>query len=239
MNSFSDMSGRTAVITGGSSGIGEAIAHRFASEGANVVVASRSLERCKAVAETIRSQGGTAIATACDVTDEEATVSLFDRTIEEFGRVDVVVASAGITGGNTCLEDYNLADWNRVIQTNLTGSFLTAREAFRRMKGDGGHIVVISSQAGIEGYARKGVYCASKFGVCGMAHVLGEEGRRYNINVSALCPGTVQTPILAATGTAVKNPLSLDALADAAVFLANLRGNSLIRDILLERMDQA
>ncbi|MEU1229711.1 SDR family oxidoreductase [Streptomyces sp. NPDC005828] len=239
MNSSRNMSGRTAVITGGSSGIGESIAYRFASEGANVVVASRSLERCQAVATTIRSEGGAAVAIACDVTDEEATISLFDRTIEEFGRVDVVVASAGISGGNMPLEDYPLTDWNRIIQTNLTGAFLTAREAFRRMKGHGGHIIVISSQAGIEGYAQKGVYCASKFGVRGMAHVLGEEGRRYNINVSALCPGTAQTPILAATGTAVQAPLSLDALADAAVFLANLRGNSLIRDILLERMDQS
>jgi NAD(P)-dependent dehydrogenase (short-subunit alcohol dehydrogenase family) len=238
MTSFESISGRTAVVTGGSSGIGEAIAHRLAAEGAKVVVASRHLERCQAVAEAIQEQGSSALAVACDVTEEGSVVALFDSAVQAFGRVDILVASAGISGGTTHLEDYSLEDWNRVLATNLTGAFLTAREGFRRMKSHGGHILIISSQAGVEGYAGKGVYCASKFGVRGMAHVLGQEGRKHNINVTALGPGTVQTPILAATGTSVKHPLTLDAVADAALYLVSLRGNSLVRDLILERMDQ-
>jgi NAD(P)-dependent dehydrogenase (short-subunit alcohol dehydrogenase family) len=232
------MAGQVAVVTGGSSGIGAAIARRFAREGASVVIASRSLEACQAAAATIRADGGEASAVACDVTDEQSVIALFQQVVQAHGRLDIHVASAGISGGSTPLESYELADWDRVLRTNLTGSFLSCREAFKNMKQHGGHIIVISSQAGIEGYASKGVYCASKFGVRGMAHVLGEEGRPFGINVTALCPGTADTPILAATKTKVKHPLDLDALADAAVYLATLRGNALVRDILLERMNQ-
>jgi 3-oxoacyl-[acyl-carrier protein] reductase len=234
----SELTGKVAVVTGGSSGIGEAAAKRLASVGASVVVASRDLERCQAVTQSIRSAGGSAEAIVCDVRSEASVIELFDEAANRYGTLDVVVASAGISGGNTLLEDYALEDWNRVMETNLTGAFLTAREGFRRMKEHGGNIVVISSQAGIEAYAHKGPYCASKFGVRGMAHALGEEGRRYGITVATLCPGTVQTPILAATGTSVKHPLALDAVSDAILYLATLRGNALIRDVLLERRDQ-
>lgn len=230
--------GRVVVVTGGSSGIGEAVARRFAEDGASVVVASRDLSRCQDVAREITVRGGQAIAVDCDVRKEESVRSLFDRTEESFGVVGVLVASAGISGGSKTVDEYSLDDWNRVMDTNLTGVFLTAREAFRRMKPRGGHIVIISSQAGIEGYAGKGAYSASKFGTRGLAHALGEEGRPHDINVSALCPGTVDTPILSTTGTSVDHPLTLDAVADAVIFLANLRGNSLVRDLVLERMQR-
>jgi NAD(P)-dependent dehydrogenase (short-subunit alcohol dehydrogenase family) len=230
---------RVAIITGGSSGIGEAIAERFASLGAKVAVVARDLAKCEVVAKRLRDAGGTAIAVSCDVRDEAQVVACFNQVRDELGEVGVVVASAGISGGSTRVADYDLEDWNRVVETNITGVFLTVREAFRHMEaGAGGHIVVISSQAGVEGYAGKGVYCTSKFGVRGLAQALGQEGRRHNINVSSLCPGTAQTPILAATNTSVKHPLELEALADAAVYLATLRGNGLVRDIVLERMDQ-
>jgi len=238
MSTAQVLEGKIAVVTGGSSGIGAAIARRFAREGAHVVVSSRRLDACQAVAEEIRADGCAATAIACDVTDEQSVIDLFKTVQEQLQRVDILVASAGISGGSTPLESYALEDWERVLRTNLTGCFLSCREAFKRMKDHGGHIVVISSQAGIFGYATKGVYSASKFGVRGMAHVLGEEGRRYGINVGALCPGTADTPILAATNTKVKYPLELEALADAALYLATLRGNALVRDILLERMDE-
>jgi NAD(P)-dependent dehydrogenase (short-subunit alcohol dehydrogenase family) len=227
---------KVVIVTGASSGIGKAIALRFAQEGASVVVSSRSLPRCEEVTREIQDQGNKALAVSCDVRNEEEVAKLFQQARETFGEIDIVVANAGISGGSTLVENYKLEQWNAVLATNLTGVFLTVREAFRFMKTKGGHILVISSQAGLEGYAQKGVYCAVKFGVRGLAHALGEEGRRYNINVSAICPGTVDTPILAATNTVCKNPLSTDAVADAAVFLAGLRGNSLVRDVLLERM---
>lgn len=230
--------GKVAVITGGSSGIGEAIALRFAAEGARVVVASRDLSRCQRVVQVIRSAGHDSVALACDVTDERQVVTLFDQAESALGAVDITVASAGISGGATTVDEYPLEQWQRVLATNLTGVFLTVREAFRRMKGRGGHIIVLSSQAGVEGYARKGAYCATKFGVRGLVHALAEEGRPFGVNVAALCPGTVDTPILAATNTHVKHPLSRDAVADAAVFLASLRGNGMIRDVVLERLQQ-
>jgi len=226
---------KVAIITGASSGIGKSIALRYADEGVKVVVSSRDLSRCESVATEIKQKGQVAIAMSCDIRNELEIISLFDNTESALGNVDIFVANAGISGGNKSVEDYTVEEWNKVLETNLTGTFLSIREAFRRMKNKGGHIIVMSSQAGIEGYAGKGAYCASKFGVRGIAHSLSEEGRKFNIIVSTICPGTVDTPILAASNTKVKNPMSTDAIADAAVFLASLKGNSLIRDILVER----
>jgi 3-oxoacyl-[acyl-carrier protein] reductase len=227
---------RVAVITGGSSGIGESIAHRFAEEGARVIISSRDLSRCEQVAKSILATGATSLALACDVTKEQHVIELFDQAEAAFAQIDIVVANAGISGGSDTVDQYSLEQWNRVIATNLTGVFLTVREAFRRMKPRGGHIIVMSSQAGVEGYAGKGAYCATKFGIRGLAHALAEEGRKCNINVSALCPGTVDTPILAASNTKVKHPMTREAVADAAVFLASLRGNAMVRDLVIERM---
>ena len=227
---------RIAVITGASSGIGKAIACKYAAEGAKVVVASRNLLACETVVKEINNNGKDAVAISCDVRNEQEIISLFDNVIEKYGHIDIVVANAGISGGKKRVEEYSLEEWNNVMATNLTGVFLTAREAFKRMKTRGGHILVLSSQAGIEGYAEKGAYCASKFGVRGLAHSLGEEGRKHNINVTAICPGTVDTPILAVSNTKVKNPMSTEAVADAALYLACLQGNSIVRDLLLERM---
>ena len=231
------LTGRVAVVTGGSSGIGEAISHRFASEGAQVVVSSRNLVECKRVAEDIRERGGVAEPFSCDVRSEDDVANLFAHANATFGDVTVLVANAGISGGTTRIADYPPDRWREVIETNLTGVFLTCREGFSRMETTGGHIILMGSQAGVTGYAGKGVYCASKFGVRGLGHVLAEEGRKFGINVSVLGPGTVQTPILAATGTSVKNPLHLDAVTDAAVYLATLRGNSMVRDVVLERRE--
>lgn len=228
---------KVAVITGGSSGIGKAIAFRYAKEGAKVVIASRNLHQCEEVAKQIQDMGSEAMAVACDVRMEQEVVELFKQTKTAFGVADIVVASAGISGGTKYVEEYSLEKWNEVMLTNITGVFLTVREAFREMKVKGGHILLLSSQAGIEGYAGKGAYCTSKFAVRGLAYALCEEGRKYNINVTAICPGTVDTPILAATNTKVKNPMTPEAVADAALYLACLQGNSLVKELLLERMD--
>lgn len=228
---------KVAIVTGGTSGIGRSACFRLAKEGAKVVVSSRNQNVCDEVAEEINNSGGCAKGIACDVSDEMAVTSLFRETECLWGGVDVLIASAGISGGSTPVEQYDFETWKQVINVNLSGMFLQVREAFRKMKKrGGGSIVVLSSQAGVEGYARKGAYCASKFGVRGLAQSLAEEGRKYGIRVTALCPGTVDTPILAATNTRVENPLTTDAIADAIVYLASLRGNTYIRDVVIERM---
>ncbi|MCG8344886.1 MAG: SDR family oxidoreductase [Chlorobiales bacterium] len=227
---------KVAIITGASSGIGKAIALRYAEEGAKVVVSSKTQTKCEEVTNEISENGYTSIPIVCDVRKVNEIEALFDKSINHFGKVDIVIANAGISGGNKHVAEYDFITWNKVMDTNLNGVFLTVREAFRRMKKNGGHIIVMSSQAGVEGYAGKGAYCASKFAVRGLAHALAEEGRAHDINVSTICPGTVATPILAASNTRVKNPMQPDAIADAAVYLATLRGNSLVRDVVVERL---
>lgn len=228
---------KVAVVTGGSSGIGACIAARFATEGARVAVSSRDFPRCEQVASAIAAAGGTCVGIACDVRREQEVLALFDRVEAALGPTSIVVASAGISGGSKTVEEYTVEEWSDVLATNLTGVFLTVREGFRRMKPHGGHIIIMGSQAGVRGYASKGVYCATKFGVRGLAQALGEEGRRYNINVSVICSGTVDTPILAATGTKVRCPLTCESVADTAVYLAGLRGNAMVREVVVERMN--
>ncbi|MBU0707912.1 SDR family oxidoreductase [Patescibacteria group bacterium] len=228
---------KIAVVTGASSGIGKAIALRFSSEGARVIVSSRNLSRCEEVVEKIQRDNNVGVAISCDVRKEEDVKGLFDQAVSEYGGIDIVIANAGISGGSKMIEEHTIEEWNQVMETNLTGVFLTAREAYRRMKKCGGHLILMSSQAGVEGYAKKGLYCATKFGVRGLGHAMAEEGREHKIIVSTICPGTVDTPILAASNTKVKHPMSPDAIADAAVYLARQRGNSMVRDLIVERMN--
>lgn len=237
-NETKRLSGHVAIVTGASSGIGKAVATRLASEGAKVVVTSRSVENCELVAEQIRAKSGAAIAIGCDVTCEQSVAHLFEQAKERFGVVNIAVANAGISGGKQAIADYPLERWESVIATNLTGVFLTCREAFRamRMSTCNRRIIIVGSFAGIEAYAEKGAYCASKFGVRGLAHALAEEGRGIGISVSTICPGTVDTPILQKTSDTAKNPLHADTIADAALYLATLGENALVRDLVIERM---
>lgn len=168
---------RVALVTGHLGGIGEACASRLAEEDYEVV--------------------GMDLATGHDVTDEETVVRCFDEAAS-IGDLRVVVLAAGTVGLGE-IEDLALEDWDRLIRINLTGSFLCAREAARRMRNGPGAIIFISSQAGRKGAARWGAYSASKFGVLGLMESLAQEMAPRHINCNAICPGSVDTPMLAAS----------------------------------------
>lgn len=189
------LTGRVAVITGASSGIGAASARTLAEEGAAVVLAARRADRLEALAAEIEAKGGTALACPADASDEAAVQALFAAAVARFGRVDVLVNCAGVAG-DIAVEDLSLADWRRIIDANLTSAFLCSREAFKLMKGQKrGRIINIGSTSAKVPRVHSPAYAASKYGIEGLTHALAIDGREHGIAVSVLHPGFTQTEI--------------------------------------------
>ena len=192
---MSILEGRVAVVTGASSGIGEACAVAFAAKGTKVVLAARRAERLASLVDRIEGAGGEALAVATDVTDEAAVDDLFARAVERFGTVDVLVNNAGIAD-STPVDEMALETWRKVIETNLTSAFLCSRAAFRAMKGKGrGRIINVGSISARVPRENSPAYAASKFGLDGLTRSLAIDGRKHNIAASIFHPGIVATEI--------------------------------------------
>jgi NAD(P)-dependent dehydrogenase (short-subunit alcohol dehydrogenase family) len=185
------LDGKVAIITGGGSGIGKGIAKAFADEGCSVVIAARNGERLKTAAAELSSDGATVIAVPTDVTNEDQVIGLFAKTMDQFGRLDVLVNNSGAFDGGP-VEDLTLEQWQTVIDVNVTGPFLGSREAFKIMKKQGGgRIINIGSIAAQKPRHSSSPYTTSKHAVWGLTQSLALEGRDHNIAVSALHPGNV------------------------------------------------
>lgn len=220
---MSILEGRVAVVTGASSGIGEACALSFVEKGAKVVLAARRAERLSALVEKLEKMGGEALAVTTDVTDEEAVDNLFAQAVERFGTVDVLINNAGIAD-STPVDEMPLELWERVLTTNLTSAFLCSRAAFRVMKEKGrGRIVNIGSISARVPRENSPAYAASKWGLDGLTRSLAIDGREHNIAASIFHPGIVATEI--APG-AVKLPDDLTAdpkdIADVIIHMCDI-----------------
>jgi NAD(P)-dependent dehydrogenase (short-subunit alcohol dehydrogenase family) len=192
------LDGKTAIVTGASSGIGEAIAAAFAAEGAKVALAARRVDRLEALAQRI---GHGAIAVKADVTKEPDVLALFARTQEAFGRLDLLVNNAGIARHKPT-DEMTLADWQEVIDINLTAAFLCSREALKAMKPQkSGRIINIGSVSARRPRLHTIGYAASKFGLEGMTHSIAMEGREHGITCSILHPGVTESNLAGDTTT--------------------------------------
>ncbi|AYJ85510.1 SDR family oxidoreductase (plasmid) [Sphingomonas paeninsulae] len=195
-----DLSGRVALVTGASSGLGERFAEILAASGAAVVLAARRTDRLEQTCAAIKAKGGRAIAVAMDVADEASTVAAYDAAEAAFGTVDTIIANAGMNSEGSIL-DLPVEEFDRVMAVNLRGVFLTAREGAKRLIASGsresgrGRIVITASITAHKVEAGLAAYSGSKAGVLQMGKVMARDWIRQGINVNMICPGYIKTEI--------------------------------------------
>ncbi len=190
MNIF-DLSGKIAVVTGASSGLGRRFSKVLAENGADVAVVARRMERLEELAEEIRAQGRRCLPIQCDVTSEEQVAEMTDRVVKEFGRLDISINNAG-TAALTPAEEHTLEDWNATVAVNLTGVFLVAKHCVKAMiKQNYGKMVLTASMYGLVGntFFPASSYHATKGAVVNLTRGLAAEWGKYNVTVNAIAPG--------------------------------------------------
>ncbi|KGE19710.1 SDR family NAD(P)-dependent oxidoreductase [Paenibacillus wynnii] len=240
-----DLTGKIAVITGASMGIGQGLAKALAHAGAKVILTARSVQALEAVAEEIRVEGGEAEVRQLDVTNTAQISKVMNEIGEAFGRIDILVNNAGL-GANHPAVDVTEQDWDSMMDVNLKGLFFCCQAAGKIMLKQGsGRIVNISSQASVVGIVDHAVYCASKGGVNQLTRVLALEWSSQGVNVNAVAPTFTYTP---GTAERLDNPeyyqnvvsripanrvAELQDVAGAVIYLASSAGNMVTGTTLL------
>lgn len=190
---------QVAIILGSARGIGEAIAHTFAQEGASLVLVD--LEKMKpqldGVTENINQAGGKAIAVVADCTDDRQVNALVDETMKRLGKIDILINSIGFRGPLVPVQEISEQEWDDVLRVNLKSAFLCFRAVLKvMMKQKSGSIVSISGTAGKEGMALRGSLCAAKWGLLGLTQTIAKEAGPYGVRANVICPGGMDEPDL-------------------------------------------
>ena len=227
-------SNSVAVVTGGSRGIGLAIASALADLGFAVVITGRDKARLDRSSAELRSRGLKSEGIVCDVSNLASVTALGPQLRERYGRVDVLVNNAGIGGPASLLHELNPAEWDAIFNTNVRGAFYVMRAVVPLMIPSGaGHIVNISSLAGKNPLPRGAAYSASKWALNGLTYSVAEELRAYNIRVSVVCPGSVDTEFSPHVGKAADRMLKPEDVAHVVTMVVTQRPQSFVSEVLL------
>lgn len=192
-----EFQGKVALVTGAGSGIGKATALRLAAGGARVVVLSRTMEEVAETRDNIAARGGQALAIDADISDEGEMARAVERTLAAYDRLDIVVANAGINGMWAPIDELTPQEWDKTIQINLRGTYLTLHFAVPHLKREGGSVVIVSSINGNRTFTTAGAtaYAATKAAQVAMTQQLALELGKHRIRVNAVCPGAIETEI--------------------------------------------
>ncbi len=190
---MNELSNKVALITGGGYGIGKQIALKYGAAGAKIAIAARTLDPMKQTCAELEKIGARAIHIQADVAKEADCARMIEETLKAFGRIDVLVNNAGISGPTKRITEMSLAEWQEVIDIDLTGAWLASRAAIPQMdKQRSGNILMISSGAGRRGYPLRSPYAASKWAMIGLTQTLAGEWGQRGIRVNCICPGAIE-----------------------------------------------
>jgi len=235
---MSKLANKCALITGGGSGVGQATAKLFVAAGAKVVIAGRDAAKLEAAVAAI---GDGVSCIAADVSKPDQAERLVRESTERLGRVDVLVNNAGTNLKNRTMRELTIEDWQRLLDTNLSGAFYCIRAVLQQMiTRQDGVIVNINSISGLRGYPLAGAaYCASKFGLAGLGMCLAGEERESGIRVSNIYPGEIDTPILEVRPTPVTAAqraviLKPEDVAEAVLFVASLPAHASVPELIIK-----
>lgn len=234
MSALQPLSGKIAVVTGGTRGIGRAIASSLMGSGAALVITGRSADRTNAAARQLAASVGVCEGVTCNVRDLVSVDALSRHVHERYGRIDILVNNAGIGGPPALLHELSPDTWEEIFQTNLRGVFYAMRAFVPLMiTSGGGHIVNISSLAGKNPLPKGAAYSASKWALNGLSYSAAEELRAHNIRVSVVCPGSVDTDFSPHLGKASERMLVPDDIAHVVAMLVTQRPQSFVSEVLL------
>lgn len=240
----SRLAGKVALVTGASAGIGQASARALAGEGASLVLTARREERLKALSAEIEQTGGRAIYVAGDAREEQTARQCADAALKAFGRVDILINNAGI-GNYKNLVDTSAEEYDQMMDANVRSTFLFSRHVVPLMiKQKSGLVLMVSSMAGVYGFAGEATYCATKFAQVGFAQGLDKELRPHGIKVGTICPGGVKTEFAIGKGrteAGVEQSQMLEAqdVAEAILFACTQADRSRIIQIQMRTMAES
>ena len=235
------LTGKVAIVTGASAGIGLACAKALAGEGAKLVLTARRSERLEALIKEIRGMGSDAVAVIGDARDEATAVNAVKAALESFGQLDILINNVGV-GNYKNLVDTSADEYDDMMDSNVKSTFLFTRHAAPPMIAQkSGTIITISSMAGIYGFAGEAVYCATKFAQVGFAQALDKELRPHGIKVGVICPGGVKTEFAIGRGrtedgVAASAMLEPEDVAQATLLACTQSAGSRIIEIQMRTM---
>lgn len=231
------LAGQVALVTGAGRGIGRAISLALAAMGTQIVVAARTETELEEVAQEIRQAGGSAAIWPVDLSSETAIISLFDFIRQKFGRLDVLINNAGIGLFGPVVE-FSGAELDRLYTVNVRGTFLCCQQAMKLMAPQGsGYIINIGSVVGFKGYVHQAGYAISKHGIMGLTKTLAVEAQPYNIRVSVISPGGVDTAMIGEARPDLDRSVLLqpEDIAQTVLFLLSLPDRAAIDEIYIRR----